>query len=160
MEFRIMTESVLHQTLAQYFGFSEFRPGQEQTITQLVNGHSSLAIFPTGSGKSLCYQLTALQLPDLTLVISPLLALMKDQLEFLTSKGINAASLDSTLSREESQSVMQNVRNGSTKVLMISVERFKNERFREFIKQVPISCLLYTSPSPRDRQKSRMPSSA
>ena len=142
MEFRIMTESVLHQTLAQYFGFSEFRPGQEQTITQLVNGHSSLAIFPTGSGKSLCYQLTALQLPNLTLVISPLLALMKDQLEFLTSKGINAASLDSTLSREESQSVMQNVRNGSTKVLMISVERFKNERFREFIKQVPISMLV------------------
>ncbi|RZM81294.1 recombinase RecQ [Pseudoalteromonas rubra] len=137
-----MNESALHQTLSQRFGFSAFRPGQEQTVTQLVNGHSSLAIFPTGSGKSLCYQLTALQLPHLTLVISPLLALMKDQLEFLHSKNINAASLDSTLTREQSQSVMQNVRNGSIKVLMISVERFKNERFREFIKQVPISMLV------------------
>ncbi|ALU45850.1 RecQ family ATP-dependent DNA helicase [Pseudoalteromonas rubra] len=137
-----MNESTLHQTLSQRFGFSAFRPGQEQTVTQLVNGHSSLAIFPTGSGKSLCYQLTALQLPNLTLVISPLLALMKDQLEFLHSKNINAASLDSTLTREQSQSVMQNVRNGSIKVLMISVERFKNERFREFIKQVPVSMLV------------------
>ena len=68
--------------LKQSFGFDGFRPGQEQTISQLLKGNSSLAIFPTGSGKSLCYQLTALHLPHLTLVVSPLLALMKDQLVF------------------------------------------------------------------------------
>lgn len=73
--------------LQQQFGFSAFRNGQYQTISQLLAGQSSLAIFPTGSGKSLCYQFTALQLPHLTLVISPLLALMKDQLEFLQTKG-------------------------------------------------------------------------
>ncbi|MGL4517912.1 MAG: DEAD/DEAH box helicase, partial [Shewanella sp.] len=67
--------------LQQQFGFSAFRAGQAETISQLLAGHSSLAIFPTGSGKSLCYQFTAMQLPHLTLVISPLLALMKDQLQ-------------------------------------------------------------------------------
>ena len=78
----------LHTPLKQFFGFDQFRPGQEQTISQLLHGYSSLAIFPTGSGKSLCYQLTATQLPSLTLVVSPLLALMKDQLTFLAGKGI------------------------------------------------------------------------
>ena len=86
----------LIKSLEQHFGFSQFRAGQQQTIEQLLNGQSSLAIFPTGSGKSLCYQLTAIHLPNLTLVVSPLLALMKDQISFLNSKGIYAASLDSS----------------------------------------------------------------
>lgn len=128
--------------LQQAFGFDEFRPGQAQTITQLLAGQSSLAIFPTGSGKSLCYQFTALQLPHLTLVISPLLALMKDQLEFLQSKGIAAASIDSTLSADQSQQVMSDARSGKLKILMVSVERFKNERFRQFIQSVPLSMLV------------------
>ncbi|WP_343813841.1 RecQ family ATP-dependent DNA helicase [Colwellia asteriadis] len=132
----------LTSLLQQYFGFSHFRPGQEQTITQLLNGQSSLAIFPTGSGKSLCYQLTALQLPHLTLVVSPLLALIKDQLAFLEKKGIKAASIDSTLKGSEAQEVMASVRDGSIKVLMVSVERFKNERFRQFIESVPVSMLV------------------
>ena len=129
-------------SLKQYFGFDQFRGGQEQTIRQLIRGQSSLAIFPTGSGKSLCYQLTALHLPHVTLVVSPLLALMKDQLEFLASKGIAAASIDSTLSGEQSQQVMADVRSGKIKILMVSVERFKNERFRQFINAVPISMLV------------------
>jgi ATP-dependent DNA helicase RecQ len=129
-------------SLKQYFGFDQFRGGQEQTIRQLMQGQSSLAIFPTGSGKSLCYQLTALHLPNVTLVVSPLLALMKDQLEFLASKGIAAASIDSTLSPEQSQQVMTDVRSGKIKILMVSVERFKNERFRQFINGVPISMLV------------------
>ena len=124
------------------FGFDGFREGQQQTVTQLLQGQSSLAIFPTGSGKSLCYQFTALQLPNLTLVVSPLLALMKDQIDFLRSKGIAAASLDSSLSSDEYRQVMQDVRNGDIKILMISVERFKNERFREFIKTIAISMLV------------------
>jgi ATP-dependent DNA helicase RecQ len=129
-------------SLKQYFGFDQFRGGQEQTIRQLIQVQSSLAIFPTGSGKSLCYQLTALHLPNVTLVVSPLLALMKDQLEFLASKGIAAASIDSTLSGEQSQQVMADVRSGKIKILMVSVERFKNERFRQFINAVPISMLV------------------
>ena len=134
--------SALQQSLKNTFGFDEFRCGQEQTITQLLAGQSSLAIFPTGSGKSLCYQLTAMHLPNVTLVVSPLLALMKDQLEFLASKGIPAASIDSTLSGPESQQVMADVGSGKTKILMVSVERFKNERFRQFISAVPISMLV------------------
>ena len=132
----------LHTPLTQYFGFDQFRPGQEQTIDQLLQGVSSLAIFPTGSGKSLCYQLTATQLPHLTLVISPLLALMKDQLEFLAAKGIAAASIDSTLTPDQNRQVMADVRSGKTKILMVSVERFKNERFRQFIQSVPVSMLV------------------
>lgn len=132
----------LTQLLKSSFGFDGFREGQQQTISQLLQGQSSLAIFPTGSGKSLCYQFTALQLPNLTLVVSPLLALMKDQIDFLQSKDIEAASLDSTLSSDEYRQVMQDVRSGKIKILMISVERFKNERFREFIKTVPISMLV------------------
>ncbi len=132
----------LKESLLDTFGFDGFRPGQEQTITQLLNGQSSLSIFPTGSGKSLCYQLTALHLPNLTLVVSPLLALMKDQLSFLASKGIKAASIDSTLKGNEAQTVMAGVRDGDIKVLMVSVERFKNERFRQFIESVPVSMLV------------------
>ena len=134
--------SALQQSLKHTFGFDEFRSGQQQTITQLLAGQSSLAIFPTGSGKSLCYQLTAMHLPNVTLVVSPLLALMKDQLEFLASKGIAAASIDSSLTGPESQQVMADVRSGKTKILMVSVERFKNERFRQFISAVPISMLV------------------
>lgn len=134
--------TTLQRTLYDYFGFDQFREGQQHTIEQLLQGQSSLAVFPTGSGKSLCYQLTATQLPHLTLVISPLIALMHDQLAFLQSKGIASASLDSTQSKEESQQVMQQVRNGEIKILMISVERFKNERFRRFIQGVPISMLV------------------
>jgi ATP-dependent DNA helicase RecQ len=132
----------LQQSLKTTFGFEAFREGQEQTITQLLAGQSSLSIFPTGSGKSLCYQLTALHLPHLTLVVSPLLALMKDQLAFLASKGIKAASIDSTLKGNEAQTVMTGVRSGEIKVLMVSVERFKNERFRQFIESVPVSMLV------------------
>ncbi|WP_115896061.1 RecQ family ATP-dependent DNA helicase [Marinomonas pollencensis] len=132
----------LESKLDALFGFNQFRQGQQQTIQQLLAGHSSLAVFPTGSGKSLCYQFTATQLPNLTLVISPLIALMHDQLDFLRSKGIAAASLDSSQSKEDSQAVMEGVQSGHIKILMISVERFKNERFRRFIKQVPISMLV------------------
>jgi ATP-dependent DNA helicase RecQ len=132
----------LHSELKKTFGFNQFRSGQEQTITQLLEGDSSLAIFPTGSGKSLCYQFAALHLPHLTLVVSPLLALMKDQLTFLASKGISAASIDSTLTPAENQQVMADVRAGKLKILMVSVERFKNERFRQFIDSVALSMLV------------------
>ncbi|WP_143692844.1 ATP-dependent DNA helicase RecQ [Vibrio rotiferianus] len=137
-----MQSDSLQQTLQSVFGFDSLRSGQQPVIEAVMNGHSAAAIFPTGSGKSLCYQLPATQLPHLTLVISPLLALMKDQLSFLQSRGIAAASIDSSQSREEAQQVMAGVKNGHIKILMISVERLKNERFREFIRQIPLSLMV------------------
>ena len=131
------------QTLQALFGFTAFREGQKSVVERLLNRHSTLAIFPTGSGKSLCYQFVAAQLPHLTLVVSPLLALMKDQLAFLHSKGIAAASIDSTLTAEQSKEVTQNVRSGQCKILMVSVERFKNERFRQFIESVQVLSLIH-----------------
>jgi ATP-dependent DNA helicase RecQ len=133
---------MIAQTLAQTFGYPGFRPGQEQTLRAVLAGRSAAAIFPTGSGKSLCYQLAALHLPHLTLVVSPLLALMQDQLAFLQRKGIPAASIDSAQSREQAAEVMRQARAGELKILMISVERLKNERFRNFISQVPVSLLV------------------
>ncbi|NQD91059.1 RecQ family ATP-dependent DNA helicase [Pseudomonas sp. CrR25] len=132
----------MHATLERVFGYRQFRPGQAATIAAVLAGRSAAAIFPTGSGKSLCYQLPALHLPHLTLVVSPLLALMQDQLAFLARHGISAASIDSAQSREQAAAVMARAKAGELKILMISVERLKNERFRHFIGQVPISLLV------------------
>ena len=129
-------------TLARVFGFSQLRPGQQRVVEAVLAGRSAAAIFPTGSGKSLCYQLPALHLPHLTLVVSPLLALMQDQLAFLHARGISAASIDSAQSREQTAETMARAKSGELKILMISVERLKNERFRNFISQVPISLLV------------------
>ena len=129
-------------TLERVFGFQQLRPGQERVVSAVLAGRSAAAIFPTGSGKSLCYQLPALHLPHLTVVVSPLLALMQDQLAFLHARGISAASIDSAQSREDASAVMTRAKSGELKILMISVERLKNERFRTFISQVPISLLV------------------
>ena len=129
-------------TLESVFGFQQLRPGQARVVSAVLAGRSAAAIFPTGAGKSLCYQLPALHLPHLTLVVSPLLALMQDQLAFLRSRGISAASIDSAQSREQVSEVMARAKSGELKILMISVERLKNERFRHFIAQVPISLLV------------------
>lgn len=137
-----MDSTNLEAALKEHFGFDYFRNGQKPVIEKLLSGQSSLAIFPTGSGKSLCYQFTATQLPYLTLVVSPLLALIKDQLEFLHQHDISAASLDSSLSYEEYSRVIRDVRENKLKILMVSVERFKNERFRLLIENTPISLLV------------------
>lgn len=132
----------MQQLLKQYFGFSSFRAGQEQVIGTLLKGQSSAAIFPTGSGKSLCYQLPAVQLPHLTLVVSPLLALIQDQLQFLQSKGISAASIHSMQTPAESAAVYKGLAEEQIKILFISVERLNSERFRLFLKKLPISLLV------------------
>ena len=132
----------LSQQLKTHFGFDTFREGQQPVVEKLLAGQSAIAIFPTGSGKSLCYQFTATQLPHLTLVVSPLLALIKDQLGFLRRHGVAAASLDSTLSYEAYVEVTQAVRQNKLKILMVSVERFKNESFRRLLKQTRISLLV------------------
>src|SRR5918911_5301136 len=93
------------QLLETYYGFREFRPGQREVIEALLAGESALAVFPTGGGKSLCYQLPALTLEGVTLVVSPLIALMKDQIDFLRARGVAASRLDSSLSLPETQAV-------------------------------------------------------
>ncbi len=128
----------LEQLLRERFGLDAFRPGQQAVIERLLAGKSAAAIFPTGGGKSLCYQLPAIVLEGLTLVVSPLLALMREQAQQLNSRGIAASRLDSTLTAEEAKQVMQQVRSGDCKLLYVAPERFFNERFREFISEVPI----------------------
>ena len=126
--------------LEQNFGFTQFRDGQERVIDELINGSGrALAVFPTGGGKSLCYQLPALALDGTTLVVSPLIALMKDQIDFLHSKGIAAARLDSSLEWSEVQKVNDDLRSGELKLLYVAPERFNNERFREMLKHANIA---------------------
>lgn len=118
-------ESVLHRS----FGHTSFRPGQEQVIASLLAGRSALALFPTGAGKSLCYQLPSLLLDGLTVVVSPLIALMKDQVESLEARGIAAARLDSSLTPAEAAGVYERIRAGGLKLLYIAPERLTSEQF-------------------------------
>ena len=129
----------IQTTLQEHFGFTRMRPGQQEVIQHLLDGHSAAAIFPTGGGKSLCYQLPALLLPGVTLVVSPLIALMKDQIDALAKRGVNARRLDSSLGIEEYREVMGQLRNGELRLLYVAPERFNNERFRESLHQVRIS---------------------
>lgn len=124
-----MPRESLSHSLHKNFGFSTFRPGQEAVIDCLLAGRSALAIFPTGGGKSLCYQLPALLLDGLTLVISPLIALMKDQVDALQGRGIAAARLDSSIGAAEVQAIYRQLEAGSLKLLYIAPERLANERF-------------------------------
>ena len=117
---------MLQKQLQRHFGFDSFLKGQEEVVQKIAAGQSAAAIFPTGAGKSLCYQLPAMLLPGMTLVVSPLLSLMKDQLDFLLEKNIPAARLDSTLAKEEYSAILESAKNGGLKILMIAVERFKN----------------------------------
>lgn len=133
---------MIEDKLKKHFGYDTFLNGQKEIVSKIVDGKSAAAIFPTGAGKSMCYQLSAMLLPNLTLVVSPLLSLMKDQLDFLKQKKIPAARLDSTLDRDEYNKTLYHAKNGSLKILMISVERFKNERFRNQLNQMKISLLV------------------
>ncbi|HEX2206596.1 MAG TPA: ATP-dependent DNA helicase RecQ [Longimicrobium sp.] len=125
--------------LLERFGLGEFRDGQRRVIDVLLDGRSALAVFPTGGGKSLCYQLPALMLGGVTVVVSPLIALMKDQIDYLRGRGIEAARLDSSLSREESQAVERGLRAGTLKLLYVAPERFNNERFLDQLGRARIS---------------------
>lgn len=129
----------LESELQRHFGFERFQPGQQEVIEHLLAGSSAAAVFPTGAGKSLCYQLPALLLPGVTLVVSPLIALMKDQIDALVARGIAAERLDSTLSADQYQDVMSRFRDGRLKMLYVAPERFNNERFRERLMQTRVS---------------------
>jgi ATP-dependent DNA helicase RecQ len=125
--------------LAARFGFAGFRPGQEQVVEALLAGRSALAVFPTGAGKSLCYQLPALLLDGVTVVVSPLIALMKDQIDALALQGVDAARLDSSLGPDEARDVSDRLRAGRLKLLYVAPERFNNERFLAQLEQATIS---------------------
>jgi ATP-dependent DNA helicase RecQ len=125
-------------TLRDHFGHAAFRDGQEPVVRALLDGRSALAVFPTGGGKSLCYQLPALLLDGLTLVVSPLIALMRDQVDALTAKRISAARLDSTLDAEQTRDVYERLDAGTLKLLYVAPERFANEAFRQRLKRLPI----------------------
>lgn len=127
------------ELLKRYFGYDTFRPGQAEVIEALRVSGRALAVFPTGGGKSICYQLPALALEGVTVVVSPLIALMKDQIDFLRRHGIAAARLDSSLSLQEYQEVSDSVRAGVLKILYVAPERFNNERFLSLLRQVKIA---------------------
>ncbi len=119
--------------LRKYFGYEDFRPQQKEIIDTSLSGRDCFVLMPTGGGKSLCYQLPALHFSGLTLVISPLIALMKDQVDGLKANGIEAEFMGSSLSPEENEEVREKVKKGQTKILYISPEKFGIPAFREFL---------------------------
>ena len=125
--------------LQSAFGLPNFRDGQRDVIDRLLDGKNVAAVFPTGGGKSLCYQLPSQMLDGTTVVVSPLIALMKDQCDALAAKGIAAARLDSSLTTEEFRASMKGIRDGSIKLLYVSPERFFNERFLASIGAMHVS---------------------
>ena len=127
--------------LREVFGFDALRAGQEEVISALLEGRSALAVFPTGGGKSMCYQLPALMLGGTSLVVSPLLALMKDQVDRLVAKGVAAARLDSTLGAEEYGEVVARLLGGELKLLYVSPEKLGNAEFRKLLKGVALSMI-------------------
>src|SRR3954469_9867375 len=116
----------LHHALKHFFGYDEFRLTQLPIIESVLNSEDTLAIMPTGAGKSICYQLPAMLLPGITIVVSPLIALMKDQVDALVANGIYAAFLNSSQSPEEQQHIVQQARSGTLKLLYIAPERIPN----------------------------------
>ena len=136
-----MTTTPKSEVLEHWFGHREFRPGQEAVIDILLESRNALAIFPTGGGKSLCYQLPAIMFGGLTLVVSPLIALMKDQVEALQSRGIKAARLDSTLDAAEIDQIYAAMDDGSIRLIYVAPERFANEGFLRRIRQTPIELM-------------------
>lgn len=132
----------LHDTLREAFGHTAFRPGQAQVIETLLAGRSALALFPTSAGKSLCYQLPAVLMEGVALIISPLIALMKDQVQALRARGIAAARLDSSLTAEEARQVYDDLRAGTLKLLYIAPERLMNEGFVERLKRMRVSMMV------------------
>lgn len=129
------------QALQKYFGFEQFREGQETTVRRALNGQHTLLVMPTGSGKSLTYQLPALLLPKLTLVISPLIALMKDQVDSLTGAGLPATYINSSLPNSEVQQRMRALREGHIKLLYVAPERLRSRQFTRALAQVKVSLL-------------------
>ncbi|MBQ7529406.1 DEAD/DEAH box helicase, partial [bacterium] len=133
---------MLESYLKHYFRQDNFRPQQREVIESLLAGRDVFALWPTGAGKSLTYQLPALMLPNLTLVISPLIALMQDQVRRLQQQNIyNAAYLGSDLTSQEQENILTKIKNGGLKLLFLSPEKLTSDRFLAQLRGVPISLL-------------------
>ncbi|MCW7225493.1 RecQ family ATP-dependent DNA helicase [Escherichia coli] len=126
-------ESGAKQVLQETFGYQQFRPGQEEIIDTVLSGRDCLVVMPTGGGKSLCYQIPALLLNGLTVVVSPLISLMKDQVDQLQANGVAAACLNSTQTREQQLEVMTGCRTGQIRLLYIAPERLMLDNFLEHL---------------------------
>ena len=121
------------ELLKRYFGYDRFRPLQAEIVDAVMDGDDTLVVMPTGGGKSLCYQLPALALPGVTLVVSPLIALMKDQVDALKANGIAADCLNSTMSGEEQSRVQTRARRGELDLLYVAPERIVRPGFQRFL---------------------------
>lgn len=137
----VWTEERLRQELQARFGHAVFREGQAESILTVLNGRDMVLVMPTGSGKSLCYQLAALLLPGVTVVVSPLIALMKDQVDALERKGIAATFLNSSVDASEMAYRLDGVRQGRYKLVYVAPERFRNRRFTEALAAAQVSLL-------------------
>ena len=127
------------EVLKKYFGYDTFRPGQEILVNGILEGRDTFGVMPTGAGKSLCYQIPALLLPGITLVISPLISLMKDQVTTLNQAGIHAAYLNSSLTPGQYQTAVRNMVRGQYKIVYVAPERLLTQNFLEAVKQITIS---------------------
>jgi ATP-dependent DNA helicase RecQ len=125
--------------LNQYWGFSEFRPLQEEIINQVIQKKDVLALLPTGGGKSICYQLPAILMEGVCIVISPLIALMQDQVESLQKKGIKAELINSSIDRKNIDRILDNCIYGQVKLLYIAPERIQSQLFKERFKRMNVS---------------------
>lgn len=130
---------MLEQYLQQYFNFSSFRPGQKEIVEAILEGNDVVALMPTGGGKSLCFQLPALMNENVSFVISPLIALMKDQVDSLVARGISATFINSSLQRVESESRLEAIRLGKYKIVYISPERLAQASFLKFLSTLNIN---------------------
>ncbi len=135
------TNSHLEKLLKKFFGYSSFRPGQLEIIDSVLSGCDTLAVMPTGGGKSLCYQIPALVFSGLTVVVSPLIALMQDQVSQLDNVGIPSLFLNSSLDWDEYTSNMAQIRSGEIKLLYCAPETLVTERMRNLLSSVKVSCL-------------------
>ncbi|MDH4330454.1 MAG: ATP-dependent DNA helicase [Candidatus Moranbacteria bacterium] len=131
----------MKKSLKKYFNFSKFRSGQEEIVESIVGGKDVIALMPTGGGKSLCYQLPAVLFENLTVVISPLIALMKDQVDALNARGIGATFINSSLSEKEIQKRIDDILKKKTKILYIAPERLGNSAFQKFFNELEIDFL-------------------
>ena len=130
-----------NQILKKYFGYDTFREGQEEVIDTILSGRDVVGIMPTGAGKSLCYQIPALMMGGITLVISPLISLMKDQVSALNQAGILAAFLNSSLSEMQYYTVLRLAKAGRYPIIYVAPERLLNEEFLDFALHVKISMI-------------------
>src|SRR3990172_7655133 len=129
----------LRDLIRNYWGFEELRPLQAEAMAAVASGRDSLVVMPTGGGKSLCFQAPALALPGLAVVVSPLISLMKDQVDSLVDCGVRAACVNSTLTPAEKRQITAEIRGDGLKLLYLSPERLLSERTLEFLRDVPLS---------------------